>query len=51
MLQLSYILHSHSSLHDNTDRKASKVTEEEAEGLLAEIFTCIGAKVMLTTSL
>ena len=34
-----------------TGRKAAKALEEEADNLLAEIYVCIGAKVMLTTNL
>lgn len=32
-------------------RNASKATEEEAENLAAEIYVCIGARVMLTANL
>ena len=35
----------------HTGRKAAKASEEEADNLLAEIYVCIGAKVMLTTNL
>jgi hypothetical protein len=35
----------------HTGQKATKVSEEEADNLLAEIHMCIGAKVMLTTNL
>ena len=33
----------------HTGRKAAKASEEEADNLSAEIYVCIGAKVMLTT--
>jgi ATP-dependent DNA helicase PIF1 len=35
----------------HTGRKAAKALEEEADNLLAEIYMCIEAKVMLTTNL
>jgi ATP-dependent exoDNAse (exonuclease V) alpha subunit len=35
----------------HTGRKAAKTSEEEADNLSAEIYVCIGAKVMLTTNL
>ena len=35
----------------HTGRKAAKTSEEEANNLWAEIYVCIGAKVMLTTNL
>ena len=35
----------------HTGRKAAKASEEEADNLSAEIYVCIGAKVMLTTNL
>jgi ATP-dependent DNA helicase PIF1 len=34
-----------------TGWKAAKVSEEKADNLLAEIYMCIGAKVILTTNL
>jgi hypothetical protein len=33
-----------------TGRKITKTLEEEADNLSAEIYVCIGAKVMLTTN-
>jgi ATP-dependent DNA helicase PIF1 len=35
----------------HTGQKAAKASEEEADNLSAEIYVCIGAKVMLTTNL
>ena len=35
----------------HTGRKAAKATEEGAENLSAELYVCIGAKIILTTNL